>query len=253
MNLGNVTPLYAVDVQVSSEYLHAMADVPGSRPCDRGPWPDRFRSYHDSSREVRRLCIDDGYSDEGSQERPISVLGQYLIMRAKYRKQFQVFYRHNLPSRSSSFSTWEKDPDLCEKVNLGDLQNILDCEIIGAEFFAPSSIAVFGPDSETHRHAAFLFVPNHCVQWEQERRKMMLKYFHNYGVDARGLRYPGLLSWTTPPTGGTTDYAVRVFFEIHANEKYDFFVREDTKLPMMMMQDAIRATMEIAGAPSESL
>ena len=82
---------------------------------------------------------------------------------------------------------------------------------------------------------------------------MMLKYFHNYGVDARGLRYPGLLSWTTPPTGGTTDYAVQVFYEIHENEKYDFFVRGDTKLPMMMMQDAIRATMELMSAPSENL
>ena len=76
----------------------------------------------------------------------------------------------------------------------------------------------------------------------------MLRYWENYGVNARGIRYPGLLSWKTVPTGGTTDYAVEVFNEIQAKGEYTFYVREDTRLPMMMMDDAIRATLMLMEA-----
>ena len=88
---------------------------------------------------------------------------------------------------------------------------------------------------------------------KKKGEEMMLRYWENYGVNARGIRYPGLLSWKTVPTGGTTDYAVEVFNEIQAKGEYTFYVREDTRLPMMMMDDAIRATLILMEAPSQGL
>jgi nucleoside-diphosphate-sugar epimerase len=78
-------------------------------------------------------------------------------------------------------------------------------------------------------------------------------YFNKYNVDVRGIRYPGLISWKKRPNGGTTDYAVEIYFEAAKNEKYQCFVNEETKLPMMYMPDAIRATLELMEAPLESL
>ena len=71
--------------------------------------------------------------------------------------------------------------------------------------------------------------------------------------DVRGIRYPGLISWKHKPSGGTTDYAVEMYFDAIENGKYDCFVNKDTRLPMMFMDDAIRATLELMDAPLESL
>jgi len=149
----------------------------------------------------------------------------------------------------------EKDPDLCERVNLGGLQNVLDASReYGCRVFSPSSIAVFGPDSRPVAKQETPLNPTTKYGFtKKEGEKMMLKYWEDYGVDARGIRYPGLLSWKTLPTGGTTDFAVEVFSKIQAEGEYTFFVREDTKLPMMMMEDAIRATLLLMKAPGHSL
>lgn len=245
-----------IDVQVSSEYLHAMADVPGSQILVTGALgqigSDLTTTLQGKYGKDSVLTTD--IHDEGSQEGPfqfLDVLDYEAI--SKTISEYSIDTIYHLAAVLSAHG--EKDPDLCEKVNLGGLQNILDAaRNHGCRVFAPSSIAVFGPDSRPIAMQHSSLSPTTVYgRTKKDGEEMMLKYFHNYGVDVRGLRYPGLLSWTTPPTGGTTDYAVRVFFEIHANEKYDFFVREDTKLPMMMMQDAIRATMEIMSAPSENL
>jgi len=192
--------------------------------------------------------------DKESQEAPfqlLDVLDYESISRVISEHSIDTVY--HLAAVLSAHG--EKDPDLCERVNLGGLQNILDAaRNHGCRVFAPSSIAVFGPDSRPIARQDSLLSPTTVYgRTKKEGEEMMLRYFQNHGVDARGLRYPGLLSWTTMPTGGTTDYAVEVFYEVHKNGKYDFFVREDTKLPMMMMEDAIRATMELMSTPSEKL
>ena len=78
-------------------------------------------------------------------------------------------------------------------------------------------------------------------------------YFDKYGVDVRSLRYPGLISYKSAPGGGTTDYAVEIYGEALAHQKYECFLQEDTYLPMMYMPDAIRATIELMEAPAEKI
>jgi nucleoside-diphosphate-sugar epimerase len=78
-------------------------------------------------------------------------------------------------------------------------------------------------------------------------------YHAKHGVDVRSLRYPGLISWKTPPGGGTTDYAVEIFHAALKEKRYTCFLREDTRLPMMYMPDAIRATIELMGAPAAKI
>ena len=82
---------------------------------------------------------------------------------------------------------------------------------------------------------------------------MAMNYWKQYGVDTRGIRYPGLVSWKSPPGGGTTDYAVEIFHAALNEGHYDCFVGPETRLPMMYMDDAIRATLELMEAPSDSI
>jgi nucleoside-diphosphate-sugar epimerase len=82
---------------------------------------------------------------------------------------------------------------------------------------------------------------------------MVNYYFKRYGIDIRSLRYPGIISWKTPPGGGTTDYAVEIFYGALKEKKYTSFLREGTYLPMMYMDDAIRATMELMEAKPERI
>ena len=80
------------------------------------------------------------------------------------------------------------------------------------------------------------------------------EYYHNlFGVDVRSIRYPGLISWKTPPGGGTTDYAVEIFHEALKSRRYTSFLGAESALPMMYMPDAIRATLELMDAPADSI
>ena len=84
--------------------------------------------------------------------------------------------------------------------------------------------------------------------------EMLCQYYNaKFGLDVRSVRYPGLISWKSEPGGGTTDYAVEIFYEAIKNKKYTCFLSEDTYLPMMYMDDAIRATIELMQAPSENI
>tara|TARA_B100000575_G_scaffold207940_1_gene169267 strand:+ start:176 stop:1165 length:990 start_codon:yes stop_codon:yes gene_type:complete len=150
----------------------------------------------------------------------------------------------------------EKNPDLCYDVNCNGLENVLIiAKKYGQRIFCPSSIAVFGPDvprKDTPQYA--VLNPKTVYGMTKVKGEIMCdRYFKEHGVDVRGIRYPGLISWKHKPTGGTTDYAVEMYFDAVEKGKYICFVNKDTRLPMMFMDDAIRATLELMDAPLESL
>ena len=153
-------------------------------------------------------------------------------------------------------ATGEKNPKLCFDINMNGLQNVLEvAREYNQKIFCPSSIAVFGPDvpkENTPQNVALN--PTTVYGLTKVAGELLCDYYFNkYNVDIRGIRYPGLISWKNKPKGGTTDYAVEIYFGASQNEKYECFVNEETRLPMMYMPDAIRATLELMDAPLESL
>ncbi|MBO58460.1 MAG: hypothetical protein CMA77_05645 [Euryarchaeota archaeon] len=152
-------------------------------------------------------------------------------------------------------ATGEKNPELCERVNLGGLANVLElAREHNLRVFSPSSIAVFGPDCPPFAPQDAPLNPTTMYGMTKVAGEVMAKYYSEiHSVDIRGLRYPGLISWKAPPGGGTTDYAVEIFHHAINSSSYNCFVRPDTKLPMMYMDDAIRATLELMDAPIDSL
>ncbi|HIM86522.1 MAG TPA: NAD-dependent epimerase/dehydratase family protein, partial [Candidatus Poseidoniales archaeon] len=163
-----------------------------------------------------------------------------------YRKivvDYQIDTVYHLAAILSA--TGESKPQLCYDVNLNGLYNVLEvAKDNGQRLFCPSSIAVFGhgtPLENTPQET--VLKPTTIYGITKVAGELLCDYyFHKYGVDVRGIRYPGLISWKTRPTGGTTDYAVEIYYEAVLNNKYECFVRADTKLPMMYMPDAIKGT-----------
>jgi len=151
----------------------------------------------------------------------------------------------------------EQKPKLAWDLNMTGLLNILDfaVEFKVAKVFWPSSIAVFGPHSPQYNTPQFCVMdPNTVYGFSKLAGERWCEYYHaKYGVDVRSIRYPGLIGWRANPGGGTTDYAVHIFHEAIKTGKYQSFLSEDTALPMMYMDDAIRATLELMDAPAESL
>ncbi|MEL6916300.1 MAG: NAD-dependent epimerase/dehydratase family protein [Bacteroidota bacterium] len=146
-------------------------------------------------------------------------------------------------------ATAEKFPMRAWNLNMNSLFNVLNLakeEKINKVFW-PSSIAVFGPSTpkeNTPQHT--IMEPSTVYGISKQSGERWCAYYHKkYGVDVRSVRYPGLISWKTLPGGGTTDYAVEIYHKAIAAEKYTCFLKEDTKLPMMFMEDAIRATVAI--------
>lgn len=150
----------------------------------------------------------------------------------------------------------EDNPLFAWDLNMKTLFNILE---LAKEFkfkvFWPSSIAVFGPDSpkdNTPQHS--IMAPNTVYGISKLAGERWCEYYNNkYGVDVRSLRFPGLISHTAPPGGGTTDYAVKIFYDAVENKTHECFLREDSALPMMFMEDAINAIEKLMDAPSESI
>jgi len=151
----------------------------------------------------------------------------------------------------------ERDPMLAWDVNVNGLVSVLEVARVRglAKVFVPSSIAVFGPD--TPRELAPQDVALHPTTMYGVSKvvgESLAAYYRNeYGMDVRGIRYPGIVSHETLPGGGTTDYAVEIFYAADATGQYQCFVREDTVLPMMYMPDCIRATLDLMDAPCECL
>ena len=148
-------------------------------------------------------------------------------------------------------ATGERKPELCWRINVGGLENVLTvAKEHGCSVFAPSSIAVFGPDCPPIAPQVTPLNPTTVYgRTKVEGEQMAIRS----GIDVRGVRYPGLISYLAPAGGGTTDYAVEIFHAAIETGHYECFVSADTRLPMMYMDDAIRATLELMGAPAESL
>lgn len=151
----------------------------------------------------------------------------------------------------------EKDPWLAWKVNMYGTYNVLE---IGREHdvvrvFCPSSIAAFGPETprdETPQETVMR--PRTMYGLTKVAGELLCNYyFGKFGLDVRGVRYPGIISNKTLPGGGTTDYAVEIFYEAIKHGKYQCFLREDSTLPMMYMPDCIKATIDLMNADAKKL
>jgi nucleoside-diphosphate-sugar epimerase len=154
-------------------------------------------------------------------------------------------------------ATAEKFPMRAWNLNMNSLFNVLnlarDQKI--KKVFWPSSIAVFGPTSpKKNTPQRTIMEPSTVYGISKQAGERWCEYYHNiYGVDVRSIRYPGLISYKTPPGGGTTDYAVDIYHQAIKGKNYVCFLDKQTTLPMMYIDDAIRATLTIMDAPKESI
>ncbi len=154
-------------------------------------------------------------------------------------------------------ATGEEKPRLAWAVNIGGLYNVLEVAVeTGVErIYHPSSIAAFGPETpKDMTPQETVLRPTTMYGVTKVTGEMLGAYYHRrFGLDIRGIRYPGVISSETPPGGGTTDYAVAIFYEAIRSGRYTCFVREDTVLPMIYMPDTIRATLQLMDADASKL
>jgi nucleoside-diphosphate-sugar epimerase len=150
----------------------------------------------------------------------------------------------------------EKDPRLAWHVNMSSLQAVLEvAREQGCAVFTPSSIGVFGPlTPKDPTPQDTLMRPRTMYGITKVAGELLCDYYHDrYGVDTRGVRYPGLVSYGAPPGGGTTDWAVEIYYKAVEHGRYRCFLGPDTQLDMMYMPDAVRAAMAIMEADAERL
>lgn len=154
-------------------------------------------------------------------------------------------------------ATAEKNPDFAWRLNMEGLFTILDLAKEGyvKKIFWPSSIAVFGPTTPRVNTPQYTIMEPTTVYGisKQAGERWCEYYFNKFGVDVRSIRYPGLISYTSLPGGGTTDYAVDIFYKAKEGKDYTCFLKSDTALPMMYMEDAIRGTIELMEAPADKV
>ena len=154
-------------------------------------------------------------------------------------------------------ATGEKNPKLAWDVNMAGLLNVLELarEKKLKKVYWPSSIAVFGPHTPSQQTPQYVVMDPNTVYGisKQAGERWCEYYFQKYGIDVRSLRYPGLISYKTPPGGGTTDYAVEIYHKALEGEVYECFLKEKTYLPMMYMPDAVKATIQLMEAEAAKL
>lgn len=151
----------------------------------------------------------------------------------------------------------EQKPLWAWNLNMTCLLNLLEVcrEEKIKKFYWPSSIGAFGPNTpkvNTPRHT--IIQPTTVYGISKFTGELWCQYyFQRYGLDVRSIRYPGLISWKSQPGGGTTDYAIDIFYKALSEKKYTCFLSENTYLPMMYMDDAIRGTIELMETPAEKI
>jgi nucleoside-diphosphate-sugar epimerase len=153
-------------------------------------------------------------------------------------------------------ATGEHNPRYAWELNMESLRSVLE---LGVEFkfkiFWPSSIAIFGPTTpKKHTPQETIIQPETMYGITKFSGELLCRYYsERFGLDVRSVRYPGIVSFVGEPGGGTTDYAVEIFYEAIKHRTYECFLHENTYLPMMYMDDAIRATIELMEAPREKI
>ncbi len=158
-------------------------------------------------------------------------------------------------------ATGEKAPLKAWELNMDGLLNILEVARERGEagkplrVFWPSSIAAFGPNTPAQNTPQFTVMDPTTIYGISKLagERLCEYYFTKYGVDVRSIRYPGIISFKSPPGGGTTDYAIAIFHAALKGERYDCFLGPETTLPMIYMPDAIRATIELMDAPASKI
>jgi nucleoside-diphosphate-sugar epimerase len=154
-------------------------------------------------------------------------------------------------------ATAEKNPAFAWDLNMNSLFHVLNIAKAGKikKIFWPSSIAVFGPTTPRENTPQYTIMEPSTVYGisKQSGERWCEYYSKQYDVDVRSIRYPGLISWVSEPGGGTTDYAVEIYHKAITEGKYTSFLSEDSALPMMYMDDAIKATVQIMQAPEEQI
>lgn len=154
-------------------------------------------------------------------------------------------------------ATAEKFPMKGWNLNMNSLFNVLNLakEKKIEKIFWPSSIAVFGPTTPKQNTPQRTVMEPSTVYGisKQTGERWCEYYFNKYNVDVRSIRYPGIISWQTMPGGGTTDYAIDIYHKALKHKKYICFLNGETTLPMMFMEDAIKATIDIMSAPAQQI
>ena len=150
----------------------------------------------------------------------------------------------------------EENPDLCWKVNVEGLEHMLkEGRSQHYRMFWPSSIAVFGPTTQkidTPQTATT--DPSTMYGVSKTSGELLCRYYYQkFDVDVRSIRFPGVISHASPPGGGTTDWAVDMFFQALKSGSYTCFVTESTRLPMMYMPDAVKSILDVMEAPAEAI
>ncbi len=188
----------------------------------------------------------DGISDEFFPYESLDVLNKKQLSEIVKKHEIKIIY--HLAAILSAAG--EKNPNLCWDVNMTGLHNVLEVsrELGVKQIISPSSIAVFGPETpKIQTPQETIILPKTMYGLTKAAGELLCDYYvAKFGLDVRGIRYPGLISHKTLPGGGTTDYAVEIFYEAIKYKKYKCFLSANTKLPMMYMPDAIRGTIELA-------
>lgn len=170
-------------------------------------------------------------------------------------ERYEVGTMYHLVAMLSA--TGEKFPMKAWDLNMQSLLHALELAKDGVidKIFWPSSIAVFGPTTPKKLTPQETIMEPSTVYGISKLagERWCEYYFNKYGVDVRSIRYPGLISWKSQPGGGTTDYAVEIYYKAIEEGRYTSFLSEHRALPMMYMDDAIRATIELTEAPADQI
>lgn len=193
---------------------------------------------------------------------PVHELGPHEILNAldgdglrRLIDKYQISQIYHLAAILSAKG--EQDPMNTWKINMDSLMNVLNVcvEKKISKLFYPSTIAIFGPSTPkkmTAQEASF--IPTTVYGMSKLAAENWCNYYHKrYGLDVRSLRYPGVIGWQSEAGGGTTDYAVEIFHAALKEGRYSCFLEAETRLPMIYMDDCIRATIELMDAPAEKI
>lgn len=197
-------------------------------------------------------CSDEGFKQQGIFEELNALDGQRM---AELVNRYQITQIYHLAAMLSAKG--EQNPLFAWKLNMDSLLNVLEIarEQKLHKVYFPSSIGVFGFDTPKQSTPQQTIINPTTIYGisKQAGEHWCSYYFHKFGVDARCLRYPGLISYNALPGGGTTDYAVDIYYKALEQGRYECFLSENTYLPMMYMPDAVKGTLDLMHAPVEQI